>query len=296
MVQLVIIWAWVILSSTPVIPLKLRHMSALGGEERIRAVTHTPSAVRFGYCRHEEDDSGGWQSFGSRLLGHSFGSIYNVPYIDVQESSMKLLSMILSAFVGLAFLMTLVLGGYFAITWIAGLLSKLDVQFATVTAIISLVILLAAMIIASNIRQASKQHKVNQIHGERAATYQFFIDVWGALLQPGRLVEDGSPYPLSEERQALDRLLALYGSSAVIKAYVGLRALARESGAQNPEVRVQFAKTLLEIRKDLGAETQGLNAEALQQLLFTNADKVSVSPKPITYQAHQPRVSLAANS
>jgi len=59
---------------------------------------------------------------------------------------------------------------------------------------------------------------------------------------------------------------------------------------------VQFAKTLLEIRKDLGAETQGLNAEALQQLLFTNADKVSVSPKPITYQAHQPRVSLAANS
>jgi len=58
----------------------------------------------------------------------------------------------------------------------------------------------------------------------------------------------------------------------------------RKSGAQNPEVRVQFAKTRLEIRKDLGAETPGLSAETLQQLLFANADKVNISPKPISYQ------------
>jgi len=39
---------------------------------------------------------------------------------------------------------------------------------------------------------------------------------------------------------------------------------------------VQFAKTRLEMRKDLGAETPGLSAEALQQPLFASADKASV--------------------
>lgn len=209
---------------------------------------------------------------------------------------MKTLTTLFSAFLVLAFLAALGFGGYLAVSWAADGLSKLDVQLATPTAITSLVILLATMIIASSIRRASRQHKATTLQAEKAATYQFFIDVWRTLLQHGREPEEPGSIELLEERQALDHLLALYGSPSVVKAHIALRTLERELGPRSAAVRSQFTGTLLEIRKDLGSDTQGLIVEELQQLFFADTNKASALAKVSAHQDLAPHISLAPDS
>ena len=64
----------------------------------------------------------------------------------------------LSVFFGVAFLGALGVGGYFALTCIVERLRSMDFQIAAVTTSASVVVLLAAMIIARSIRQTGKQH------------------------------------------------------------------------------------------------------------------------------------------
>ena len=110
------------------------------------------------------------------------------------------------------------------------------------------------------------------------------------------MVSESSPRALSNELRALERLLLLYGSPGVLKAYTALRALERERGTHNPHVRSQFATMLMEIRQDLGSETKGLTAEELLHLLFAEAAQASTPAPAPTYRDVQPRVSLAASS
>jgi hypothetical protein len=177
--------------------------------------------------------------------------------------------------------------------------SAFDLQFVAVAVIASLVVLLAATVVASGIHQLGKSHRANALHAEKAATYQLFTDLWGTLLQPGGMPEDGGPYPWPGERQAMDRLMALCGSSSVVRAYAAFRASAVEGGANSPRLRSQFAETLLEMRKDLGAETRNLTAGELQQLFFANSGEggpsVSASAGASRYQDIKPRVPLASS-
>jgi hypothetical protein len=209
---------------------------------------------------------------------------------------MKTLSTIFLALLGLVLLVALALGGYFAVTWAAGVFSKLDGQLATITAIASLVILLAAIIVASSVRRTSRQHQAHPFRKERAATYQFFADVWGTLLQPGREPEEPGTIRLSEERQALDRLLTLYGSPQVVKAHIALRILERDLGPHSPAVRSQFAHALIELRTDLGSAALGLSVEEIQQLFFAATNRAGTLATTSAAQDLQPRVSLGANS
>lgn len=209
---------------------------------------------------------------------------------------MKFFGPTLAVLFSLALLGVLGVGGYFALKFSVELFGSMDFQVAAVTAIASVVALLAALIIASSIRQAAKQNTANQLHTEKAATYQLFIDLWEDLLRHGRDSEDRSPNTLSEELLALDRRLMLYGSSGVVKAHAALRALERESGAQNPRVRSQFTKVLIETRQDLGLETQGLTAEEFLPLLGADSAKTSVPTNAGSYQNLTPRVSLASDS
>jgi hypothetical protein len=209
---------------------------------------------------------------------------------------MKLISKIVGTIFGFILVGGLGVGGYFSVKLIAERFARMDFQVATVTAIASVVALLAAVIVASSIRLASRENRANQLRAEKAATYQLFIDLWGDIVRQGRGTEDRSLNKLSEELQTLDRLLILYGSPVVVKAHAALQALRRGSGAQNPTVRSQLAKALMEIRKDLGSVTQGLTAQELEQLLLANFDKVSASAKADSHQDYQPRVSIASNS
>src|SRR5438093_1573013 len=184
---------------------------------------------------------------------------------------MKFFGQTLAVLFSLALLGVLGVGGYFALKRIGGLFGSMDFPVAAVTVIASVVALLAALIIASSIRQVGKQNAAHQLHTEKAATYQLFIDLWEDLLRHGRDAEERNPDTLSEELLALDRRLMLYGSAGVVKAHAGLRALERDSGAHNPRVRSQVATVLMEIRQDLGLETQGLTAEELLPLLLADA-------------------------
>lgn len=186
---------------------------------------------------------------------------------------MNILSQAASVLFALAFLGALGIGGYYAIEYAAVLFLSMDPQVATVTGVASGVVLLAALLVASSIRQASKHNRTHEFHADKATTYKLFIDTWIGLLreQAGRVSHGAAALP--EVLQALHQSLALYGSPAVIKAHAALRALAKESGTQNPEIKTQLAKALLEVRKDLGSDTRGLSAEALQDLLLPDAER-----------------------
>jgi|GEM_PF-2009361 len=209
---------------------------------------------------------------------------------------MGFFSKTLSVLFGVALLGVLGVGGYFALICIVERLRSMDFQVAAVTTSASVVILLAALIIAKSIRQASQQHQAPQLRAEQAATYQRCTDLWGHLLRHGHGAEARSPHGLSDELLDLERLLLLYGSPGVLKAYAALRALERESGAHHPHVRAQFATLLLEMRQDLGSETTGLTAAALLPLLFAEAAQASTPVPAPAYQDLQPRVSLVASS
>jgi len=209
---------------------------------------------------------------------------------------MKVFGQTLALLLGLALLAALGLGGYRVVTFIVGLFTSMDFQVARITAIASVVALLASLIIARGIRQAGRQNKATPLFEEKAKTYRLLIDLWYGLLRQGRGADDRSRTQSSDELRGLERLLALYASANVIKAHIALRALERDCGAQSPDVRLQFAKALLEIRKDLGSETAGLTPEDLQQLLFADSDKVAASANTNAYQDRQLHVALMSKS
>lgn len=136
---------------------------------------------------------------------------------------MKLLDQTFVVLFSLAFLGALGVGGYFAVEYIVSLFVSVDSPLVRVTAIASAVALLAAMIIASSIRQASKHSRANQLYAQKAMTYERFIELWEKLLLQRYASEDRRPNQLSEELQTLDRVLALYGSPTVIKAHTTLQ-------------------------------------------------------------------------
>ena len=175
---------------------------------------------------------------------------------------MKIFGKTFGVLVGLALVGALGTGAYLALEFIVSLFASLEVQVARVTAIASVVVLLASMIVAAGIREAGRRSRVAQVREQKAATYQLFVDCW----------EDSDTAP--EKHQALDRLLALYGGGAVIKAHVALRTIAREKGSQHPDAASQFGKALLEIRKDLGDDGQGITAGELRELVLPVSDSV----------------------
>jgi len=192
----------------------------------------------------------------------------------------QIFSKTLTVLFGLALLGAVGLGAYWALQWIVELFLRLDSQVAAVTGIASVVMLLAAAIIASGVGRATQQSKVNQFLTEKAATYDLFIDLWGSLFLAEHDTEDRSPEQLSEELRTLDRQLILYGSSGVVKVHVALRALWREGRMSQPNGRYEFVKALMAIRKDLGFDEPGLTLEDLRQLLLPDASTSGSSSGP----------------
>lgn len=157
---------------------------------------------------------------------------------------------------GLALMAALGWAAYLAIDYIVSLFALLDAQVARVTAIGSLAVLGAAAIVASAVRKAAGKNRAAQVQEQRNGTYQFFAECWQDPATP--------PHKL----QALERLLALYGGAAVIRAHAELRALARGKGARHPDVATRVGKALLEVRRDLGVQEGGVTAAELQRLVL----------------------------
>ena len=90
-------------------------------------------------------------------------------------------------------------GGYFALEFLIVLFGRLDFRVGAATALASVIVLLAAMIIARSIRQASTQNTANQLRAEQAMTYQRCTALWGCLLWQGHGAEATSSNSSSDE-------------------------------------------------------------------------------------------------
>jgi hypothetical protein len=185
---------------------------------------------------------------------------------------MRGLGQALGVLFGLALLGAVGVGGYVAIKEIATLLDGVDSPVGRDAVVVSAVLLVAALAITRTIRQSRERARGNQLQSDKAATYRLFVDLRTHLLREGHSSVDGNTAEIFDGLQALTRLLALYGSPAVIKAHIALRALERDDGSDAASVRAQFGKALMEIRKDLGAKTLGLQAADLLELLLPGAE------------------------
>src|SRR6267143_340143 len=190
---------------------------------------------------------------------------------------MKLIGRVVAVMFAGALLVAMGLGAWLAYKGVLALFASLDPQVASVTGIACVVALTAAWGISRGLRAAIRQSKATALREEKTATYQLFVDFWENLLQQGQARLDQLPAELSEKRQLLERLLALYGGTPVINEHTALRRLAQNKGAQHPDVRARLAEALVAIRKDLGADTPHNIAHELERLLFPALEGGGVS-------------------
>ncbi|HXA83759.1 MAG TPA: hypothetical protein VNZ47_01710 [Candidatus Dormibacteraeota bacterium] len=189
----------------------------------------------------------------------------------------------------LALALTAALGyyGYIAAKRLAVLFARLDFTVAMVTVTATVTVLLAAMIIGGSIRRASAQGREVQLRPDKAEAYKLFIGLWEEMMRPGQTEE--SLAHLSRQMQDVNHLLLLHGSPAVLKIHAAMQT-------QNlPDARTQLAAALLEIRKDLGMDSHGLDSTDLIGLLFKESDRNQSASRQGMHLDTQPRVSLAPN-
>jgi len=203
---------------------------------------------------------------------------------------MRLFNKTVSVLCALALLSVLGGAAFVALKFLLRLAGTLEADISATTATTLVVIFVAALVVAGSIRGASRRSAAGQLLGPKAATYQLSVALWERVLAEGP-TEQGTAAS-AEELRAADRMLALYGSAAVIKAHAALRAAARDGDAP----RALLTKMLLEMRKDLGAETWGLKPEVLSKLLAGGREQEPESGAREAFQGRAPRVSLAPNS
>lgn len=173
---------------------------------------------------------------------------------------MKLIGKIVAVLLGATLLGAMGYGAYLMFQTIVALFAALDPGVATVTGIACLVALAGAWWIARGLRTAVSQSKAMSLRQEKSAAYQLFVDYW-----QGRVAGQAQSNA-AESLKTLDRLLALYGAQAVIRAHTRLRDL--ERGGRHADVRTGFGEALVAIRKDLGADTPNGAARELERLVL----------------------------
>lgn len=186
----------------------------------------------------------------------------------------------------IALLAALGAGGYFGVKGVVDLFGALEPQVATITAIVSVVALLCAAIIAGGFKWMGRKEKEMQVRAEKADLYERLVLLWGAKLSPQGMDDAGEA-----ELRKLVRLLTLRGNPKVIKAYGALQALERTAGLHSPEMPAQFAKVLLEMRKDLGQGGLDLNESDLVHAM--NAEVLRHNSASTTPPVGKPQVSLS---
>jgi hypothetical protein len=201
---------------------------------------------------------------------------------------MKTLGNIFGVLVALALTAVLGYGGYSAAMRFAALFGRLDFQAAVVTATATGALLLAAVIIAASIRRAGAYDRNSRLRADKAQVYKLFIGLWEEILRAGQSGNVGGQ--VSPQIQELGHLLAMYGSTTVVKAHAAMQSL------HLPEARAQFAGALLAIRQDLGVESHGLDAKYLIQFVLGESGDTGLPARPAVLQDTQPRVSLVSNS
>ena len=188
---------------------------------------------------------------------------------------------------GLVLLAALAAGGYFAFKFGLDLFGTLEPQIATITAIASMVALLCATIIAGGFKWAGRKEAEVQVRADKSNLYEGISLMWGERLSVGT---EGIDQATEGELKKMERLLALRGSTKVVKAYGALQALERTAGLHSLEIPSQFANVLLEMRKDLGQDVQNLTESDLVNMYKVEAFREATTSMP---PVGSPQVSLS---
>src|SRR5882724_10763641 len=125
---------------------------------------------------------------------------------------MNRLSTLFGTAFGLVLLVAILAGGYFLLEYIGGVFTSLEPQTRTLAAISSVVVLLAAAIIAEGLK--ARGIRDPQAVAQRVATYERLLSL---CCEQRHRAEAADADALTE------RALALQGSAKVISAYVSLR-------------------------------------------------------------------------
>jgi hypothetical protein len=176
---------------------------------------------------------------------------------------MKITNQTLSILIGLFLLGLLAVAGIYAIEYLNTLYSSLDPQVARTLVGVLIVVLLMSLIIARGVRKIIAHRMQLGLISERAATYRYFTDHWTGVMDQGHVSNNNAEAP-----QNLDRLMTLLGCAEAIKAHLALRTMMQDKDMPVTDMRTQFGKALLAIRKDLGTDSQGISAKDLQQLVM----------------------------
>lgn len=179
----------------------------------------------------------------------------------------KAITQLLGLLVALGLLAGIGLAAWFGLEQLVAVFAALDAQVARVTAIGSLAVLAAAVIVAAALRRSARDRLAVPLREEKAATYRLFVDCWQQRLS-------GASTPALEEGlDALDRLLALCGSAPVIGSHVALRRLVQRQGLNQVAWLPLLSGALLQIRKELSADA--MTADDLEALLAPSTDAVA---------------------
>ena len=200
---------------------------------------------------------------------------------------MKILSNILGTVAALAFAAALCVGGYLAAKRFVVFFARLDFPVAMVTGTSVAAILLASMIIAAAIRGAGAGSATAAQRAAKTETYRLFVRKWEELLRPGQPSDGRIQH--SDQIREISHLLALHGSTTVLKAHADLQSL------DLAEARTRFATTLLQVRKELGLDSRGFGVQELQQLLFPEAEAAARASQNGVRHDTSPRMSFLSN-
>lgn len=174
-----------------------------------------------------------------------------------------------SMFTALFLLGVLAVTGITTINYARTLYTSLDPQIAHALIASLFAALVVAWFIARVVRKIVVQRMRRQLKDEVTATYQYFVDYWTGAMDRAEK-SDGNP----EALQTLDRLMALYGGTEVLKAHLAMREMQQDRDAKSGEMLTQFGKALLAMRRELGAGTTGISAAQLQQLVMPEPSAV----------------------
>jgi len=186
---------------------------------------------------------------------------------------MNRLSTLFGTAFGLVLLVAILAGGYFLLEYIGGVFTSLEPQTRTLAAISSVVVLLAAAIIAEGLK--ARGIRDPQAVAQRVATYERLLSL--CCEQRHR----------AEAADALtERALALQGSAKVISAYVSLRR-AKLDNAPNEAQTALLESLIAEMRRDCGRQDLIRKKSDLLELLTQPAGDVEAAHRAGARMVHE---------
>ncbi len=178
---------------------------------------------------------------------------------------MHMLTATLGVIFGLALLAALSVGVYWSIELVIDLFTALGPELAAATGIVSIVLLLAAFIVANGIRRPIREVCANQLVMEKATIYAQLVGFWVVAVR-----NDANALTATTENElaSVGLGLALHADTAVSTFHTRLCDLLAAGQIGSADARSVLLSLLLAVRGDLLARKTTIGRDLLNKLVF----------------------------